>query len=504
MNPRPNNDHVTRRAGAAPAPPRAPGASGSVLIIVMWISFGVVALALYFAHSMQMSLRVADNQVASMEADQALEGGMLYYSNILAGVIKLNQQLNAQGRFPPYMLPSTNFYKVAGVEVGPGRFWVIGRDTNDSLFSYRSKEPSFGLTDEAARINLINLGNSNLYGISPDSITNTNLLQNLPGMTLPLLSCIYDWATTNTVACQNGAKYATYQGLNPGYECKMTNFDTIGELRMVYGMTLGDLYGEDANLNGALDPNEDDGNLLPPMDNGDGKLDPGLLEYFTTWTHEPTNLGVFSTTPTNRQTVTSFSGLTNFIATNFPNVYSDLAGTMPRTMTAKSILEFALKSGITPEDLAIIEPFLLNSSNSVGLLNVNTATATTLACLPGIGNDGVMGLGSANAQTILQYRQNNPQYLDSCYWMIGALNSLGSANVTNLVQQVGPYITSHSWQYSADIVAVGHNGRGYRRVKFVYDCSSGVPLIVFRQDLTYLGWALGKKIHDQLLAGTYN
>jgi type II secretory pathway component PulK len=173
-------------------------------------------------------------------------------------------------------------------------------------------------------------------------------------------------------------------------------------------------------------------------------------------------------------------------------------------MTAKSILEFALKSGITPEDLAIIEPFLLNSSNSVGLLNVNTATATTLACLPGIGNDGVMGLGSANAQTILQYRQNNPQYLDSCYWMIGALNSLGSANVTNLVQQVGPYITSHSWQYSADIVAVGHNGRGYRRVKFVYDCSSGVPLIVFRQDLTYLGWALGKKIHDQLLAGTYN
>ena len=68
MNPRPNNDHVTRRAGAAPAPPRAPGASGSVLIIVMWISFGVVALALYFAHSMQMSLRVADNQVASIAA----------------------------------------------------------------------------------------------------------------------------------------------------------------------------------------------------------------------------------------------------------------------------------------------------------------------------------------------------------------------------------------------------------------------------------------------------
>ena len=508
MIPRPNNgrghgpplqspgDSANRRAGA-----------GSVLIVVMWISFGVVALALYFAHSMQMSLRVADNQVASMEADQGIEAGARYYSNVLAGVMQLNQQFNTQGKYTPYMLPSTNsgIYKVAGVKVGPATIWVLGRDTNDSLFSYRSHDPSFGLVDEASKINLVNFGNSNLYGISPDSITNTNLLQNLPRMTLAKLSCMYDWATTNTVATQNGAKSATYQGLNPGYECKNTNFNTVLELNMVYGLTLDDLYGEDANLNGALDPNEDDGMMLPPFDNGDGKLDPGLLEYFTVYTQEPAILGVFSSTPTNRQVVTSLSGLTNFIATNFPNVYSDLLGTMPRGMTApKSILEFALRSGITPEDLAIIEPFLMNSSNSVGLLNVNTATGTTLGCLPGIGNDGIMGLGSANADTILLYRQNNPQYLDSCYWMIGALNSLGTANVTNLVTQVGPYITSHSWQYLADIVAVGHNGRGYRRVKFTYDCSSGVPLIVFRQDLTYLGWALGKKIHDQLLAGTYN
>jgi hypothetical protein len=82
------------------------------------------------------------------------------------------------------------------------------------------------------------------------------------------------------------------------------------------------------------------------------------------------------------------------------------------------------------------------------------------------------------------------------------LNSIGTTNITNTCRQVGPFITANSWQYSADIVAVGHNGRGYRRVKFVYDCSSGIPQIIYRQDLTYLGWALGKSIHDQLLAGT--
>jgi hypothetical protein len=44
----------------------------------------------------------------------------------------------------------------------------------------------------------------------------------------------------------------------------------------------------------------------------------------------------------------------------------------------------------------------------------------------------------------------------------------------------------------ADIVAVGHGDRGYRRTRFVFDTSSGTPIIVYRQDLTHLGWALGK------------
>ena len=44
------------------------------------------------------------------------------------------------------------------------------------------------------------------------------------------------------------------------------------------------LYGEDANLNGILDPNENDGPLNPPNDNQDGILDPGLFEYVTVWT----------------------------------------------------------------------------------------------------------------------------------------------------------------------------------------------------------------------------
>src|SRR5208283_3708106 len=111
-----------------------------------------------------------------------------------------------------------------------------------------------------------------------------------------------------------------------------------------------------------------------------------------------------------------------------------------------------------------------------------------------IGSDSGLGIASINAQSILNYRQSVPGRCNSVYWLIDAMTSLG----TNAILAAGPYVTSHSWQY---IAAVGHFGRGYRRVKFVFDCSGGTPLVVYRQDLTYLGWALGKKTHDQLLAG---
>jgi len=61
----------------------------------------------------------------------------------------------------------------------------------------------------------------------------------------------------------------------------------------------------------------------------------------------------------------------------------------------------------------------------------------------------------------------------------------------------GDYLTAQSYQFTADIAALGPYGRGYRRVKFVFDTSSGIPEILYRQDLTHLGWALGKQVRQE-------
>ena len=125
-----------------------------------------------------------------------------------------------------------------------------------------------------------------------------------------------------------------------------------------------------------------------------------------------------------------------------------------------------------------------NSTNTTGLININTASVAVLSCIPGI--------GSNTAPAVVAYRQGNSASLGSVAWLANVLDSTSAT-------EAGPYITARSFQYTADIAAVGHYGRGFRRVKFVFDVSQGVPRIVYRQDLTHLGWALGKDIRNSLL-----
>ena len=135
-----------------------------------------------------------------------------------------------------------------------------------------------------------------------------------------------------------------------------------------------------------------------------------------------------------------------------------------------------------------------------GRLNINTASEPALAALlAGIGVDpnSVQSL----AQQIVDYRESNigGANMGSVAWLVDALGPTSTA-VTALA--LGDYITTQSYQFTADIAALGPYGRGYRRVKFVFDISQGTPVIIYRQDLSRLGWALGKKVRDTWVTKT--
>ena len=78
-----------------------------------------------------------------------------------------------------------------------------------------------------------------------------------------------------------GAESTYYLGLTPSREAKNGPLETLQELLDVAGVTPDLLYGEDANRNGLLDPNEQDGSLTAPLDNEDDVLDFGWAEYLT-------------------------------------------------------------------------------------------------------------------------------------------------------------------------------------------------------------------------------
>ena len=133
-----------------------------------------------------------------------------------------------------------------------------------------------------------------------------------------------------------------------------------------------------------------------------------------------------------------------------------------------------------------------------GLVNINTAGATVMEALfMGLGIDQSTAQGAA--QSLVTYRQQNPNNLNAIPWIVDALGNT-SPVVQALANANRDYITTESFQFTADIAAVGPFGRGYRRVKFIFDISEGTPKIIYRQDLSRLGWALGEKARTAWVA----
>ncbi len=144
-------------------------------------------------------------------------------------------------------------------------------------------------------------------------------------------------------------------------------------------------------------------------------------------------------------------------------------------------------------DFAKIYYNVTTSTNlyTTGLLNINTASAPVMEALfMGLGVD--QSTAQSAAQSLVTYRQQNPNSLNAISWIVDALGN-SSPVVQYLANANRDYITPESFQFTADIAAVGPFGRGYRRVKFIFDISEGTPKIIYRQDLSRLGWALGEK-----------
>ncbi len=114
-------------------------------------------------------------------------------------------------------------------------------------------------------------------------------LLELQSMTEDVADAIIDWIDTDDTPSEFGAEEGTYASRNPPVVPRNGPVRSLLELELVRNVRQEDLRGEDWNLNGRLDPNEDDGDLSFPPDNADGRLDAGWSEFITA---ESTDFGL--------------------------------------------------------------------------------------------------------------------------------------------------------------------------------------------------------------------
>jgi type II secretory pathway component PulK len=159
-------------------------------------------------------------------------------------------------------------------------------------------------------------------------------------------------------------------------------------------------------------------------------------------------------------------------------------GSGTNQVTFSSLMEFYLRSGLTVDEFDQLYGLLTTTNGVVeGLINVNTASEAVLACVPGIGLEG--------AASLVAHRLFNNDRYASLAWVVDVLGE-------EQALEAGPYLTARSYQFTADIAALGAHDRGYRRVRYVFDTSDGTAAIRYRQDLTHAGWALGAKVREDL------
>jgi type II secretory pathway component PulK len=449
---------------------RNPQSRGAVLIVTLWVIVVLSCMVMALAVSMRVEAACSANYAAVQRAFGVEQGAIQY---VLACVDGLNGAVPTDSNTP-----------CNGVIVGNGMFWIIRPNfDNDRRIAY-------GIVDEASKVNI--------------STANQDMLTMLPRMMREDAAAIIDWRDSDENITLGGAESEFYLAMPDPYRCKNSPFETVEELLLVRGMLPELLYGEDMNRNGILDDNENDGDQSDPPDNADGKLDRGLYDMVTVYSSEGTAAGSGGTSGSQPVDVNSASS--DQLRQTFRDYISGnrLEEVVARTRTMrpfKNVLDFYFRAQLTYDEFkGIAGKITANASSSSGggrsggssassvkrgLININTAPRDVLLCLPGIGDPEANALIQRRAGRITD---------EGIAWVVQALPQEKAV-------PIGSLITSRAYQFSADIVSVSGDGRAFRRCRIVVDARQSPPRVIYRRDLTSLGWPLDPMILDALRAG---
>lgn len=225
---------------------------GVILVTALWILMLLVFLALNLNYRVRLGMSTTSYRQDRLNSESLLRAGLA------RGLWAIRQDQDAK-------IDSGNDAWSAPIDL-----------EKENLLSSTAIDPEGAsvlvrVTDESARINVntapkkvLDLLFRNLYGSEVDHQA--------------LADCIADWVDKDD---DGNAEKDYYQSLAAPYLPRNDAMKDLQELLAVRGVTQSLYDGEDANGNGVLDDNEDDGSTRTPDDNHDGQLQPGLKDVLT-------------------------------------------------------------------------------------------------------------------------------------------------------------------------------------------------------------------------------
>ena len=366
-----------------------------------------------------------------------------------------------------------------------------------SIYSFNASDKEnvrFGLTDESGKVDINTASEETLLA--------------LPNMTPELVDALMDYRDKDEEARNDGAEQDYYDQLPEPYSIKNGPLGTIEEVLLVRGFNASILYGEDANLNSLLEPNEDDGDESFPSDDNDGILNTGLYGNATTKSVSIDLDGDGSPKlDLNRASSTELrdAGISSATA-SFVNDYRNDGGKFShpsQLLDMKHVIKGSrssrgrfggrssrgssgprpgqtIRSGVTESDMPLIMDKLTTAPGrglapQSGLLNVNTATPGALATLPGV--DEGLALQIAEARAGL-----DEEKLRTTAWLL----TEGFVEADDY-KAIAARLATRGFRFRLRIIGFGVPSGRYRIIEAVIDLAGTKPRLVYMRDISRLG-----------------
>jgi len=436
-----------------------------VAVLVLTSLAGMIAAGLLF--------RVR----AEVKASTVRSSGLQAYAAACSG---LNEVIGLLGRYrddPRVWYDNERLLKNRFVTDDGVNRWYY------TVWAHDPSEPDavrYGPIDESGKINV--------------NFATAEMLESLPNMTPQLVDCLLDYRDGDDQPRPYGAEQDYYANLPQPYLIANGPLATIDELLLIKGFNAGVLYGEDANLSGLLEPNENDAAESFPPDNADGVLDLGLREYLTVFTPGPLEDGRIDINGDEEQLAELSKADLPRSAVRFirlyraeGNVFSSVAELIGMEYELKNDHDepFAapagavIRSGLTQQDLPQLFETLVALPHGTDrgrvLVNVNTAPPAVLAALPGI--------DEPTARQIVEIRTGlTAEQMSSPAWLVD-MDVLDPQSF----KTVAPYLTCRSEYFTVRCAGFAWPGGRTCVLESVVRVGRDGGQVIYQRDMTRLG-----------------